>query len=78
MYQTKFLRGQIFAQWTKIGYSEKFFKWFKTKILLCKGGMRKGFAFMKFFDCLIKFWTLPYGPKAQWSISQKANFIGFK
>ena len=24
------------------------------------------------------FWTLRYGPKAQWSISQKPNFIGFK
>ena len=33
---------------------------------------------MKFFDCLFKFWTLPYGPKAQWSNYQKANFIVFK
>ena len=40
-------------------------------------GMRKIFAFMNFFDCLVKFWTLPYGPKAQWSNSQKANLIGF-
>ena len=47
------------------------------KILLCKGGMRKIFAFMNFFDCLVKFWTLPYGPKAQWSNSQKAKLIGF-
>ena len=22
---------------------------------------------MKFFDCLVKFWTLPYGPKVQCS-----------
>ena len=36
------------------------------------------FYFMIFFDCLVKFWTLPYGPKAQWSNSQKDNFIGFK
>ena len=33
---------------------------------------------MKFFDCLVKFWTLLCGPKAQWSNSQEANFIGFK
>ena len=33
---------------------------------------------MKFFDYLLKFWTLPYEPKAQWSNSKKANFIGFK
>ena len=32
---------------------------------------------MKFFDCLGKFWALPFGPKTQWSNSQKANFIGF-
>ena len=36
------------------------------------------FYLMKFFDCLFKFWTLTCGPKAQWSNSQKANFIGFK
>ena len=35
------------------------------------------FAFMKFFDCLVKFWTLLYGPKVQWSNSQKATLIGF-
>ena len=58
-------------------YSEKILKWFKTKFLLCKGGMRKIFAFMKFFDCLVTFWTLPYGPKAQWSNSQRAKSIGF-
>ena len=33
--------------------------------------MRIFFASIKFFDCLFKFWTLPYGPKAQWSNSQK-------
>ena len=48
------------------------------KILLCKGDINFFFCFMKFFDCLVKFWTLLYGPKAQWSNSQKANFIGFK
>ena len=48
------------------------------KILLYKGGIMKIFYLMKFFDCFGKFWTLPYGPKAQWSNSQKANFIGFK
>ena len=33
---------------------------------------------MKFFTCLVKFWTLLYGSKAQWSNFQKANFKGFK
>ena len=62
------LEGSIFCTvqyGKKNGYSEKFLEWFKTKILLCKGGMRKTFSFMKFFDWLVKFWTLPYGPKAQ-------------
>ena len=44
------------------------------KIFLCKGGIGNILAFMKFFDCLVKFWTLPYGPKAQWSNSQKQNY----
>ena len=48
------------------------------KILSFKVGIRNFFYLMKFFDCLFKFWTLPYGPKAQWSIFQMANFIGFK
>ena len=30
------------------GYSEMFLKWFKTKIILYKGGMRKIFAFINF------------------------------
>ena len=33
---------------------------------------------MKFFDCFVKFWTLLYSSKTQWSNSQEANFIGFK
>ena len=36
-------------------------------------GIRKFSYLIKFVDCL-----LPYGPKAQWSNSQKANLIGFK
>ena len=48
------------------------------KILLYKEGVRKISNFINFFDCLFKFWTLLYGPKAHWSNSQKANFIGFK
>ena len=46
-------------------------------ISLCKGGIRNIFAFMIFFGCLIKFWSLPYGPKAQWANYQKAKLIGF-
>ena len=42
------------------------------KILLCKASIRK------FFDCLVKFWTLLYGSKTRCSNSQKVNFIGFK
>ena len=38
----------------KIGYSEKLVKWFKMKILLCKGGMRKIFPLLKFSYCLVK------------------------
>ena len=41
-------------------------------------GSEENFCFYDFFYGLVKFWTLPYGPKAQWSNSQKANFIGFK
>ena len=54
--------------------------WFdrpKMKILLCKGGIRKTFAFIKIFNFLVKFWTLLYGPKPQRSNSQKAKLIGF-
>ena len=40
-------------------------------------GMRKIFALLKFCYCLVKFWTLPYGQKAQWSNSQKVKLIGF-
>ena len=46
--------------------------------LIIQRGYNENFYFMKFFDCLGKFWTLPYGPKAQSSNSQKANFIEFK
>ena len=48
------------------------------KILLCRAGIRNFFYLMKFFDSLVKFWTLFYGSKAQWSNSQEANLIGFK
>ena len=54
--------------------------WFdrpKMKNLLLKGGIRKIFAFMNFFVCLVIFWTLLYAPKTQWSNSQKAKLIGF-
>ena len=33
---------------------------------------------MNFFYCIVKFWTMPYGPKALWWNSQKVNFIEFK
>ena len=48
------------------------------KTLLCKEGKRKISYLMKFFDCLVEFWTLVYGSKAQWSNSQNANFKRFK
>ena len=40
-------------------------------------GYEENVCFTDFFYCLVKFWTLPYGPKAQWLNSQKANVIGF-
>ena len=40
--------------------------------------MRKIFYSINFFDCFVKFWTLIYSSKTQWSNSEKANFIGFK
>ena len=43
------------------------------KTLLCKAGIRKKKYYIKFFDCLLKFWTLLYGSKTQWSNSQKAK-----
>ena len=65
------------VQGSKVGYPKKFLKWFKMKILLCKAGKRKFLYFIKIFDCLVKFWTLLYSSKTQWSNSQKANFICF-
>ena len=49
------------------------------KILLCKEDRRNIFAFVKFFDCLVKFWTLPYEPKAQCSgqILKRPNWWDF-
>ena len=40
-------------------------------------GYEENFCFDEFFDCVVKFWNLPYGPKTQWSNSQKAKLIGF-
>ena len=73
-----FLEYPILTNVQKDDPSKTWFYWSKIKILFCKRGITKKFYFMKFFDCLGKFWTLPYGPKAQWSNSQKTNFIGFK
>ena len=50
----------------------------QNKKFIMQRGYKKIIALMKFFDCLVKFWTLLYGPKkAQWSNSQKAKLIGF-
>ena len=51
------------------GKTNKFLKWFKMKILLCKAGKRKILYLIKNFDCLVKFWTLLYSSKTQWSNS---------
>ena len=60
----------------KIDHPETWVNWFKMKILLCKVGERN-FFYINFFDCLVKFRTLLYNSKTQWSNSQKVNFIGF-
>ena len=41
-------------------------------------GNKEDFCFYEIFDCdcVVNFWTLPYGPKAQWSNSPKAKLIG--
>ena len=72
-----FQNTQFLTTVLKIDLYETWFDRPKMKILLCKGGIRKTFALMKFFDCLVKIWTLLYGPKTQWSNSQKAKLIGF-
>ena len=77
-YSESYLEYPFFGPVQKLGPSETWVYWSKMKILLCKLGIRKFFYFVKFFDCLFKFWTLPYCPKAQWSNSQKDDFIGFK
>ena len=69
---------QFFTTMQKIDPFETWFERSKMKILLCKGGKRKILYLIKNFDCLVKFWTLLYSSKTQWSNSQKANFIGFK
>ena len=46
--------------------------------IIMQSGYKEFFLFYNFFDCLVKFRTLLYSSKTQWSNSQKANFIGFK
>ena len=50
----------------------------KNENFITQRGYKENFLFYEIFDCLVKFWTLLYGSKTQWSNSQKANFIGFK
>ena len=46
--------------------------------IIIQSGLKENFIFNNFFDFLVKFWTLLYSSKTQWSNSQKANFVGFK